>query len=830
MSIHGALELAPLLPLAAALAGDAPPPPDEAADLVAAALAGTPRFRELIASLTAVRGSACAKDAAGEMRASAAHLYASSRCCHPTRSSSDTDAPPVRSLTLCVRCPTVPHVAADAARARGATAFRRLAFAEAAAEYSDALRLAPGSDAPALAVLFTARASALQRTGAVAAAERDCDRAIELDKVRVGAAACALGTRVLRRIDVAWFVHQSYAKAWLRRGALRTAAGRATEGAADLKRAAALDPSCAAAAGAAGTAAPMRRPASGGARSERTPPPPPPELPAGGSLPHAAPGVVASDADSGERGLRTETARAAGDVLLVEPPFACVVLRGARGAACHACFRKLPPDAAPCAGCAAAHFCGAACAAAAVAPGGAHADECGGASWPAALPADAVLAARLVRRTDAASDASSAAAVAALRIRWSELSPEERLESALLAAIIAACVASHGTADGAGDNDSAADAAAEAAVDGDAADAGDVSTTIAEEEEEGAHDDAPVPFVPAAATLRVLLAVRAHAAAVRDEWEAASWAGGAREPVPVAAALYATASAVARVFAPSVSAAFSVGGVLVLSAVRELAAGAPLALPHASHPFDDASAPAAKPAKAAHAFACACAACVQPCSAAALQKQPREGAAAATAAAAVTAGALPPLRTSRSAGAAAAKASPRSSISTPPRPNSGGATPTKASPRSSMAVTPRASGSGSARTSPRSSTASLPRASSGSAADFGGAGGSTPASPRMSSSSAAAPRVSRVSSSGATAAAAAGGTPRAPRRSMLAPPPAEELTEEQLARMARLADAEKALAALLAGAGAGGAAAAVRVSVTAAPPVRVRRTSTTQGA
>jgi hypothetical protein len=40
------------------------------------------------------------------------------------------------------------------------------------------------SDATPLAPLFTARATALQRLGHDAAAERDCDRALELDQAR----------------------------------------------------------------------------------------------------------------------------------------------------------------------------------------------------------------------------------------------------------------------------------------------------------------------------------------------------------------------------------------------------------------------------------------------------------------------------------------------------------------------------------------------------------------------------------------------------------------------------------------------------------------------
>ncbi len=60
-------ELAALLPAALreALHAPSPPPPDECAIAVAAALAPHPRFRNLLEALTDPAASPCAKDAAG---------------------------------------------------------------------------------------------------------------------------------------------------------------------------------------------------------------------------------------------------------------------------------------------------------------------------------------------------------------------------------------------------------------------------------------------------------------------------------------------------------------------------------------------------------------------------------------------------------------------------------------------------------------------------------------------------------------------------------------------------------------------------------------------
>ncbi len=228
-----------------------------------------------------------------------------------------------------------------------------------------------------------------------------------------------------------------------------------------------------------------------------------PALAPGGTLPCAAPGVLRAVEPGAGRGLRTAVPRCAGDVVLAEPPYAAVVHKAARSLRCHHCFARLPPDAHPCGGCAAARYCAAACESAAAS--GPHAAECGGAPWPAALPADAVLAARMAVRAareaapTTAADATSpeaaggARAAAALATMWDELPADERTERVLMAAVLHRCLQ-------------------ESARQG------------------GIKSDFAAVVVPdVAALLRSLLALRCNAFAVTDDWAPACWTGATRD-------------------------------------------------------------------------------------------------------------------------------------------------------------------------------------------------------------------------------------------------------------------------------------------------------------
>jgi hypothetical protein len=537
-----------------------------------------------------------------------------------------------------------------------------------------------------------------------------------------------------------------HAKAWLRRGALRHAAGRVEDGAADLRRAAELEPACAAAVAAVASTprqkratAPMVGPAV--ARGADTRPAAlPPTLTPGGALPYAAPGVVCAarrgagvseDGAATRLGLRSVSSRAAGDVLLVEPPFAAVLLRTARGACCHVCFIKLPPDSVPCGGCAAARFCSAACATAAAA--GPHARECGGAAWPAVLTPEAVLAARVAARiadeeaaatadenldedddadneaganadgvavmTPEAADGASAPAlvaadvavppeaaggaraVCALLRRWASLPGEERLECALLSALLAALLACS-SSDGA--------------------------------------------VVTPGGALRALLAVRCSALPITDDWEPAAQAGGTGA-ARVATALFVTASLAERAAAQRgtsnvMRTAFAPGGVLVLRAAAALPAGAALLLADGSAASPTAKPPASRgspkagsgaPAAsrkasvsqgggaaatsaavgiAAHPFGCVCDTCVTPPSPSAARRAARLHG---STAAAPLSSSVVAVSSPRRGGAAARKddAGWCSSITVPPR--SGSTAPREPAPvpqrpsRSRNAAAPR---------------------------------------------------------------------------------------------------------------------------------------------
>ncbi|GAQ78424.1 Tetratricopeptide repeat like superfamily protein [Klebsormidium nitens] len=159
------------------------------------------------------------------------------------------------------------------------------------------------------------------------------------------------------------------------------------------------------------------------------------------------------------RGLRGTRSFAPGDVVLAEEPFAAVLLKERRATHCHHCFKALPLNSLPCSGCAGPLFCRERCRDAALERAlvedvtskdtgegeeeverrsaerrsiepdrvadrsvkegskrvsdcersesgqgaeskwnGEHAHECGGASWAAILPLDAVLAVRVLAR------------------------------------------------------------------------------------------------------------------------------------------------------------------------------------------------------------------------------------------------------------------------------------------------------------------------------------------------------------------------------------------------------------------------------------------------
>lgn len=86
-----------------------------------------------------------------------------------------------------------------------------------------------------------------------------------------------------------------------------------------------------------------------------------------------------------------------------------IILKRYRKTHCHFCFKQLPPNPISCIGCAIPIYCDESCQRGSCGElsqevegrrwRGEHSHECGGASWSAVLPSDAVLALRLLSQS-----------------------------------------------------------------------------------------------------------------------------------------------------------------------------------------------------------------------------------------------------------------------------------------------------------------------------------------------------------------------------------------------------------------------------------------------
>lgn len=278
---------------------------------------------------------------------------------------------------------------------------------------------------------------------------------------------------------------------------------------------------------------------------------------AASTLPGASPAVCCADAGAQGRGLFVTGRVPCGAALLCELPFACVVHKAARSSRCHQCLHRLPPDALPCCSCSVARYCSKACCdRAAQGPHGRL--ECGGAAWPAALPTEAVLSARVAWTLSRGGD--PAAAVSLLIAHWAGVPESERAERCALAAVLSAC------------------------------------TRLA-----------PAELLAAALTLR------SNCFAVTDEWATECWSGGEREQLRAGAALYCTASMVNHSCAPNAHVSFAQGGALVLRASRDLGpAREQLLIAYGPQQGQQPCTRRRKMLRASHGFQCACEACVSP--------------------------------------------------------------------------------------------------------------------------------------------------------------------------------------------------------------------------
>ncbi|KAJ7564790.1 hypothetical protein O6H91_02G033600 [Diphasiastrum complanatum] len=350
----------------------------------------------------------------------------------------------------------------------GNSAVRCKDFEKALSCYSKALQYLPlaleRKGGEATAILFVNRAFSLHKLGMMEAAERDCARAIEL--------------------------HPLYSKAWYRRGHVRAELLDYKGAHSDMEKALAYESSASRKNEVKKELLLLKEKLNGTAKSED-----PQVAKVSGSsdldqenLPSTSSVDVYLTPDKGRGVLATKNFEP-GNLILQEPAFTVVILKEHRKTHCHFCFRLLPADQIPCKGCTTPLYCSESCRDCAMSTTttrrsaertneksqsflnpkggkgvpaytnmhgvldsidnmyGEHNHECGGASWPAVLPSEAVLAARMFVQSIWVTASSAVRAsktlcdeLEKLCHHYEKLSPSDKLEVHVLAVVIAHCL------------------------------------------------------------------------------------------------------------------------------------------------------------------------------------------------------------------------------------------------------------------------------------------------------------------------------------------------------------------------------------------------------
>lgn len=267
----------------------------------------------------------------------------------------------------------------------GNAAFGTSSFEQARDSYTKALRYSPLAtqvDATTIATLFVNRAAALHALEQHVAATRDCSRAIKLQP--------------------------EYSKAWYRRGRAWAGLHWYKNAIEDLEKALFLESS---ASGKNQVSHELDKVKVIVKFNKHFIPSEncnagPTKWKSGEGFHHD--GVSSYWTSEKQRGMHATKDLEAGSLVLEEEPMAALILKGHRNTHCHFCFEMLPPDPVVCFTCAIPLYCDVPCMGAACDESseeldgqkwkGEHMHECGGASWSAVLPTDAVLGARLFAR------------------------------------------------------------------------------------------------------------------------------------------------------------------------------------------------------------------------------------------------------------------------------------------------------------------------------------------------------------------------------------------------------------------------------------------------
>ncbi|CAM6088946.1 unnamed protein product [Calypogeia fissa] len=373
------------------------------------------------------------------------------------------------SLTVCAK----DAEGAAACKRDGNAAFGSQNYGQALSCYTKALRYAPvdskeEDSRKAQAVLFINRAAALHKLGLLEPAIRDCDRAID--------------------------AQPSYSKAWYRRSLLKCDMRDYAGAVIDMEQALATETTSG------GRLQIKRELAQMELRNVSV------NDPENISLNSPSPNFTTNRSGmealekhwTKEKGwsLQTKEDLPSGSLVFQEDPYAAVVLKSARDTHCHFCFEKLPADPVPCSGCAIPLYCSELCRNTArsclgghdskyLTKGklslkllelgnppassvncklnsggnlecpsqrwGEHIPECGGASWSAVLPTDAVLGARMLFRTICMDDGlptrnvslsgvAEESEVDTLCHHYDKLHANDKLELHVLGTVLAQCV------------------------------------------------------------------------------------------------------------------------------------------------------------------------------------------------------------------------------------------------------------------------------------------------------------------------------------------------------------------------------------------------------
>ncbi|KAL6906538.1 hypothetical protein ACP4OV_004139 [Aristida adscensionis] len=333
-------------------------------------------------------------------------------------------------------------------KAQGNACFSRREFREALRFYSQALRHVPissdGVDVNLVAAIYVNRASTMHKLGLFKECVRDCDRAIS--------------------------VSPNYAKAWYRRGMVKASFKNYSSAIHDLKVALSMETS-----------------SSGKSNIEQ-------ELKLilqkhGNANEIATANSDCKDADlpltgqphmvfleciltsSKGRGMAATNDIPPASLIHVEDPLAAIVMKSCRETHCHYCFSEAPADVVFCPLCTIPIYCSKKCQEHAVGDiscnqdtGNAklritstsckspsdklfaeHRHECGGAHWAAVLPADVVLAGRIMARNiEKRMLAGKSTAVTDLTLdlvhHYDQHSPANKLESQIYAIVLLSCL------------------------------------------------------------------------------------------------------------------------------------------------------------------------------------------------------------------------------------------------------------------------------------------------------------------------------------------------------------------------------------------------------